>query len=106
MPPTDPCEKWLKVAANLRVDHKDKSITEPVHKLEADGIQLRIVRLTDYTVPRSRERERVAADRVRVVGDEALFITGKVRTLRVSPDELRARWADSCQRANVIHQLA
>ncbi|MGN6643403.1 MAG: EcoAI/FtnUII family type I restriction enzme subunit R [Verrucomicrobiota bacterium] len=54
---------------------------ELVHELDADGKQLRVVKLTDYTAE-------------------------KVRTLCASPDELRARWADAGQRADIIHQLA
>jgi type I restriction enzyme R subunit len=47
---------------------------ELVHELDADGKQLRVVKLTDYTAE-------------------------KVRTLCASPDELRARWADARQRS-------
>jgi len=54
---------------------------ELVHELDADGKQLRVVKLTDYTAE-------------------------KVRTLCASPDELRARWADAGQRADIIQQLA
>ncbi len=54
---------------------------ELVHELDADGTQLRVVKLTDYTAE-------------------------KVRTLCASPDELRARWADAGQRADIIQQLA
>ena len=54
---------------------------ELVHELDADGRQLRVVKLTDYTAE-------------------------KVRTLCASPDELRARWADAGQRADIIQQLA
>jgi type I restriction enzyme R subunit len=54
---------------------------ELVHELDADGKQLRVVKLTDYTAE-------------------------KVRTLCASPDELRARWADASQRADIIQQLA
>ncbi len=54
---------------------------ELVHELDADGKQLRVVKLIDYTAE-------------------------KVRTLCASPDELRARWADAGQRADIIHQLA
>jgi type I restriction enzyme R subunit len=46
-----------------------------VYELDADGKQLRVVKLTDYTAE-------------------------KVRTLCASPDELRARWADAGQRAS------
>jgi type I restriction enzyme, R subunit len=46
---------------------------ELVHELDADGKQLRVVKLTDYTAE-------------------------KVRTLCDSPDELRARWADGNRR--------
>jgi len=52
-----------------------------VYELDADGKQLRVVKLTDYTAE-------------------------KVRTLCASPDELRARWADAGQRADIIQQLA
>src|SRR5208282_372560 len=54
---------------------------ELVHELDADGKQLRVVKLTDYTAE-------------------------KVRTLCASPDELRARWADAEQRADIIQQLS
>ena len=54
---------------------------ELVHELDADGKQLRVIKLTDYTAE-------------------------KVRTLCTSPDELRARWADAGQRADIIQQLA
>ena len=47
----------------------------------SDGKQLRVVKLTDYTAE-------------------------KVRTLCASPDELRARWADAGQRAEIVEQLA
>jgi type I restriction enzyme R subunit len=52
-----------------------------VYELDSNGKQLRVVKLTDYTAER-------------------------VRTLCASPDELRARWADADQRADIIHQLA
>jgi hypothetical protein len=29
-----------------------------------------------------------------------------VRTLRASPDELRARWSDAGKHADIMHQLA
>jgi type I restriction enzyme R subunit len=54
---------------------------ELVHELDSDGKQLRVVKLTDYTAE-------------------------KVRTLCTGPDDLRARWADAGQRADVIQQLA
>ncbi len=54
---------------------------ELVHELDADGKQLRVVKLTDYT------------------GE-------KVRSLFARPEDLRARWADAGQRADVIQQLA
>ena len=54
---------------------------ELVHELDADGKQLRVVKLTDYTAE-------------------------KVRTLCASPDELRARWADAGQRADIVQRLA
>src|SRR6266487_1768361 len=54
---------------------------ELVHELDVDGRQLRVIKLTDYTAE-------------------------KVRTLCAGPDELRARWADADQRADIIHQLA
>jgi len=52
-----------------------------VYELDSDGKQLRVIKLTDYTAE-------------------------KVRTLCASPDELRARWADASQRADIIQQLA
>ena len=54
---------------------------ELVHELDADGKQLRVVKLTNCTAE-------------------------KVPTLCANPDELRARWADAGQRADIIHQLA
>ncbi|HWV99347.1 MAG TPA: DEAD/DEAH box helicase family protein [Candidatus Acidoferrum sp.] len=54
---------------------------ELVHELDADGKQLRVVKLTDYTAE-------------------------KVRTLCTGPEDLRARWADATQRAEIIEQLA
>jgi len=54
---------------------------ELVHELDPDGKQLRVIKLTDYTAE-------------------------KVRTLCASPDELRARWADAGQRADIIQQLS
>ncbi len=51
-----------------------------VYELDSDGRQLRVVRFTDY-----------AAD--------------KVRTLTRSPIELRERWADPAQRAEIIRSL-
>lgn len=55
--------------------------TELVHELDPDGRQLRVIKLTDYTAE-------------------------KVRTLCASPDELRTRWANAGQRADIIQQLA
>jgi type I restriction enzyme R subunit len=55
--------------------------THLVYELDSDGKQLRVVKLTDYTAE-------------------------KVRTLCASSDELRARWADAGQRADIIQQLA
>ena len=57
-----------------------KIATHLVHELDADGNQLRVVQYTDYT-----------AD--------------KVRTLFTSPDELRDRWADPAQRAEIMKEL-
>src|SRR5207302_1622549 len=54
--------------------------THLVYELDSDGKQLRVVKLTDYTAE-------------------------KVRTLCANPDELRARWSDSAQRAEIIQQL-
>jgi type I restriction enzyme R subunit len=54
---------------------------ELVHELDADGKQLRVVKLTDYTAE-------------------------KVRSLFARPEDLRARWADAGQRADIIQQLA
>jgi len=54
---------------------------ELVHELDADGKQLRVVKLTDYTAE-------------------------KVRTLCTGLEDLRARWADTEQRAAIIEQLA
>jgi type I restriction enzyme R subunit len=55
--------------------------THLVYELDSDGKQLRVIKLTDYTAE-------------------------KVRTLCAGPEELRARWADADQRADIIHQLA
>jgi type I restriction enzyme R subunit len=55
-------------------------IAELVHELDADGKQLRVVQLTDYTAE-------------------------KVRSLFANPEDLRARWADLEQRAEVIEAL-
>jgi len=52
-----------------------------VHELDPDGKKLRVIELTDYTAE-------------------------KVRSLCAGPDELRARWADAGQRAEIIQQLA
>ncbi len=54
---------------------------ELVHELDADGKQLRVVKLTDYTAE-------------------------KVRTLCTGLEDLRARWADATERAAIIEQLA
>jgi type I restriction enzyme, R subunit len=54
---------------------------ELVHELDADGKQLRVVKLTDYTAE-------------------------KVRTLCTGLEDLRARWAVAEQRAAIIEQLA
>jgi type I restriction enzyme R subunit len=54
---------------------------ELVHELDSDGKQLRVIKLTDYTAE-------------------------KVRTLCTGPDELRARWADAGERADIIQQLS
>lgn len=55
-------------------------IAELVHELDADGKQLRVVRLTDYTAE-------------------------KVRSLCANPEDLRTRWADLEQRATLIEAL-
>jgi len=54
---------------------------ELVHELDADGKQLRVVKLTDYTAE-------------------------KVRTLCTGLEDLRARWSDATERAALIQQLA
>ena len=54
---------------------------ELVHELDSDGKQLRVVKLTDYTAE-------------------------KVRSLFARTEDLRARWADAGQRADIIQQLA
>jgi len=56
-------------------------IAELVHELDADGKQLRVIKLTDYTAE-------------------------KVRTLCATPDALRARWSDTAQRATILEELA
>ena len=55
-------------------------VAELVHELDADGKQLRVVKLTDYTAE-------------------------KVRSLCTNPEDLRARWADLEQRAILIEAL-
>jgi len=55
-------------------------IAELVHELDTDGKQLRVVKLTDYTAE-------------------------KVRSLCANPEELRARWTDLAQRAEIIEAL-
>ncbi len=52
-----------------------------MHELDADGKQLRVVKLTDYTAE-------------------------KVRTICTGLEDLRARWADATERAAIIEQLA
>ena len=62
--------------ANIYFDGGQVEIAaDLVHELDADGKQLRVVKLTDYTAE-------------------------KVRTLCTSPEDLRARWADADQRAD------
>ena len=56
-------------------------VAELVHELDADGKQLRVVKLTDYTAE-------------------------KVRTLCSGPDDLRTRWSVAEHRAVILHQLA
>jgi type I restriction enzyme R subunit len=69
----------------IRLDYFDgghvEIAAELVHELDADGKQICVVKLADYTAE-------------------------KVRTLCASPDELRARWADAGQRADILPQLA
>ncbi len=69
------CRKYYFDGGQVQVD------THLVYELDADGKQLRVVKLTDY-----------AAE--------------KVRTLCSGPEDLRSRWADSGQRADIIQQLA
>ena len=54
---------------------------ELVYELDADGKQLRVVTLADYTAER-------------------------VRSLCSNQNDLRARWTDAAQRADIIRQLA
>lgn len=73
-PPTERCKFYfdgghVEIAADL------------VYELDADGKQLRVVKLTDYT------------------GD-------KVRSICPSTVELRVRWSNPEQRAQIIEQLA
>ena len=56
-------------------------VAELVHELDADGKQLRVVKLSDYTAE-------------------------KVRTLCSGLEDLRARWMDATDRADIVHQLA
>jgi type I restriction enzyme, R subunit len=62
-------------------DGQVEIVAELVHELDADGKQLRVVKLTDYTAE-------------------------KVRSLFARPEDLRACWADTTHRADIIHQLA
>ena len=54
--------------------------TELVYELDADGRQLRVVSLSDYTAE-------------------------KVRALCAGLDDLRSRWTDAVKRAEIIHRL-
>jgi type I restriction enzyme R subunit len=54
---------------------------ELVYELDADGTQLRVVSLVDYTAE-------------------------KVRMFCQNQEDLRVRWADAAARADIIHQLA
>ena len=56
-------------------------VAELVHELDADGKQLRVVKLSDYTAE-------------------------KVRTLCAGLEDLRARWMDATDRADIVQQLA
>jgi len=56
-------------------------VAELVHELDADGKQLRVIKLTDYTAE-------------------------KVRTLCASREDLLARWSDATKRAEITAQLA
>ncbi len=56
-------------------------VAELVHELDADDKQLRVVKLADYTAE-------------------------KVRALCTSPEDLRARWIDGEERADIICQFA
>lgn len=73
-PPSPQRKKYYFDGGQVSVD------THLVYELDADGKQLRVVKLTDYTAE-------------------------KVRTLCANPEELRARWADASQRAEIIQQL-
>jgi type I restriction enzyme R subunit len=55
--------------------------SELVHELDAEGKQLRVVQLTDYTAE-------------------------KVRVLCSGPDDLRAHWSDAGKRADILQKLA
>lgn len=59
----------------------DEGQVEIAAELDADGKQLRLVKLTDYTEE-------------------------KVHTLFARPEDLHARWADAGRRADIIQQLA
>src|SRR5438552_10669194 len=63
---------------------------------------LRYTRDFVLAVVEAKAGYRRAADGLQQAKDTA----EKVRTLCASPDELRARWADADQRADIIHQLA
>ena len=86
-PPYDPLSSSTEERAGMRsrkyyFDGGQVEIaTHLVYELDSDGRQLRVVKLTDYTAE-------------------------KVRSLCANPEELRARWANSAQRSDIIHQLA
>ncbi len=74
-PPTDGHRKYYFDGGQVDI------VAELVHELDADGKQLRVVALADYTAE-------------------------KVRMLCRSQSDLRTRWADAASRAEIIRQLA
>jgi type I restriction enzyme R subunit len=75
IPPSPQLRKYYFDGGQVAVD------THLVYELDADGKQLRVVKLTDYTAE-------------------------KVRTLCAGPEDLRTRWSDSEQRAEILRELS
>ena len=81
IPPINPTDPITPKPRKFYYDGGSVEIAaELVHDLDADGKQLRVVKLTDYTAE-------------------------KVRTICTGLEDLRARWADATERAAIIEQL-